>query len=164
MKRDGCSPRPGDSRTVLVCIADHNADNGANEDNDNNDERNDEGSSVLAPQGGLLACVHDGGGTMIANVVRFHDSARGRRRRRVVAFQLGEARDGLRLGHDRKLGQRVRYRLGVLRVANVTGLRRRSDAVAAGGLTAGIATTRGLMLVGAGIAVGGVALVRHVGC
>lgn len=154
------SPGAGSNRLSLVGIANHDADNSTNENNDENDQGDDDGGPVLAPKGGLLAHVHDRGRTVVTNVVRLHDSARGRGR--VVAFQLGEVRDGLRLRHHRELGQRVRYRLGVLRLAKVTALGRRRRGAAAVGLARTTAALVLLGLVRAEIAVGGVAcLVRH---
>lgn len=150
---------------VLVGIANHHADDSTNKNNDQNDQGHDDRGPVLAPQRGLLAGVHDGGGSVVADVVRLHDSASGRRR--VVAFQPREVRNGLRLRHHRELGQRVRYRLGVLRLANVTTLSRRGRRSAGAG--AGRARTSAalalLVLVGAEIAVGGgvACLIRHVG-
>lgn len=111
----GYSPRAGSSRMVLVGIANHHADDRTDEDDDSNDQCDDDGGPVLAPQGGLLAGVHDGRAAGVADVIRLHDSARGRRR--VVAFKLSYVRDGLWLGHHRQFGKRIRYRLSVLRLA-----------------------------------------------
>lgn len=94
----GYSPGAAHSRAVLVPIANHHADDSTDEDDDGNDQGDDDGGSVLAPLAGLLAGVHDGRASGVADVIRLHDSARGRRR--VVAFHGGEVRDGLQLGDD----------------------------------------------------------------
>lgn len=87
---------------VLVGIANHHADDSTDEDDDSNDQGDDDRGSVLAPQRGLLAGVHDGRAAGVADVIRLHDSARGRRR--VVAFQLGDIANGLELRDNRELG------------------------------------------------------------
>lgn len=94
------SPRTSSSRMVLVGIANHHADDSTDEDDDSNDEANNDGSPVLAPHGGLLAGVHDGRAAGVADVIRLHDSARGRRR--VVAFELRKIGHRLWLSYDRK--------------------------------------------------------------
>lgn len=94
------SPRTGSSRMVLVGIANHHADDSTDEDDDSNDEGDNDRSSVLAPHGGLLAGVHDGRAAGVADVIRLHDSARGRRS--VVAFKLRKIGHRLWLSYDRK--------------------------------------------------------------
>lgn len=94
------SPRTSSSRMVLVGIANHHADDSTDEDDDSNDEGDNDGSPVLAPHGGLLAGVHDGRAAGVADVIRLHDSARGRRR--VVAFKLRKIGHRLWLSYDRK--------------------------------------------------------------
>lgn len=149
------SPRTS-SRMVLVGIVDQHADDRTDEDEDNNDEGDDNRSPVLAPHGGLLAGVHDGRAAGVADVIRLHDSTR--RRRCVVAFKLVQVGNWLRLCHHCQFGKRIRYRLGVLRLAKAA---HRRTSVRANTTAAGRALVRS---VGAGIAIGGLtcgALIRH---
>lgn len=168
---DKCLPGTASStnRTVLVVVANHHADDSGNQDEHSNNQSNDDGGPVLAPTGGLLAGVHDGRAAAVANVVRLHDRARGRR---VVAVHLGEVRDGLRHRHDRELGQRVRYRLGVLRLAVAAGRGAATASNIVGALLLGSmgGAVGGAIGVAVGVAVGmavddlaGIALAGHCG-
>jgi hypothetical protein len=117
---------------------------------------------------------------VVANIIGFHNSARGGRG--VVALKLDEVRHRLRLSHRRELRQRVSYGLGVLRMAILTGLglslnggRGRRGVVAGSVLSVGACAGAGrartsaalinLVLDEAGIAIAGVVacLIRHVG-
>lgn len=100
---------------VLIGIANHHSDDSTDQNDDSNDQGDNDRGSVLAPQGGLLAGVYDGRAAGVADVIRLHDSARGRRR--VVPFHLSDLEEighGLRLSYHRQLWERVCYRLGVL--------------------------------------------------
>lgn len=149
--RMGYSPRTSSSRMVLVGIANQHADDSTDEDEDSNGQGDNDRSPVLAPHGGLLASVHDGRAAGVADVIRLHDSARGRRR--VVAFKLVQVGNWLRLCYNGQFGKRIRYRLGVLRLAKAA---HRRSAVRANSTDA--------LLLRAGIAIGGLTrgvLIRH---